>query len=113
LGPSLLVQRVTADEQARRIVASLTRLPGSRRYFVENHLNVLQPSHRTPVALEFLLGVLSSDVVEFMFRSMKGNTQVSATELNLLPIPRGNFESEITDLVGRMEEAKPRQREEL
>jgi hypothetical protein len=113
LGPSLLVQRVTADEQARRIVASLTRFPGSRRYFVENHLNVLQSSLRTPVALEFLLGVLSSDVVEFMFRSMNGNTQVSATELNLLPIPRGKFESEITDLVGRMEEAKPRQREEL
>ena len=65
------------------------------------------------MALEFLLGVLSSDVVEFMFRSMNGNTQVSATELNLLPIPRGKFESEITGLVGRMEEAKPRQREEL
>jgi adenine-specific DNA-methyltransferase len=113
LGPSLLVQRVTADEQARRIVASLTRLPGSRRYFVENHLNVLQPTPGTPVALEFLLGVLSSDVVEFMFRSMNGNTQVSATELNLLPIPRGKLESEIADLVARMEEAKPTPRQEL
>jgi adenine-specific DNA-methyltransferase len=113
LGPSLLVQRVTADEQARRIVASLTRLPGSRRYFVENHLNLLQPTPGTPVALEFLLGVLSSDVVEFMFRSMNGNTQVSATELNLLPIPRGKLESEIADLATRLEEAKPKQRQDL
>jgi adenine-specific DNA-methyltransferase len=113
LGPSLLVQRVTADEQARRIVASLARLPGSRRYFVENHLNLLQPTPGTPVALEFLLGVLSSDVVEFMFRSMNGNTQVSATELNLLPIPRGKAESEIADLAARLEEAKPKQRLEL
>ncbi len=113
LGPSLLVQRVTADEQARRIVASLAHLPGSQRYFVENHLNLLQPTPGTPVALEFLLGVLSSDVVEFMFRSMNGNTQVSATELNLLPIPRGKAESEIADLASRLEEAKPKQRQEL
>jgi len=113
LGPSLLVQRVTADEQARRIVASVTKGAGFRRYFVENHLNVLQPSLRAPVALEFLLGVLSSDVVEFMFRSMNGNTQVSATELNLLPIPRGKFEIEIADLVGRLEEARPAEREEI
>jgi adenine-specific DNA-methyltransferase len=113
LGPSLLVQRVTADEQARRIVASLARLPGSRRYFVENHLNLLQPTPGTPVALEFLLGVLSSDVMEFMFRSMNGNTQVSATELNLLPIPRGKSESEIADLAARMAEARPKQRQEL
>jgi adenine-specific DNA-methyltransferase len=113
LGPSLLVQRVTADEQARRIVATLTRLPGSRRYFVENHLNVLQPTPGTPVALEFLLGVLASDVVEFMFRSMNGNTQVSATELNLLPIPRGKLESEIADLAAQLEKAKPTQWQDL
>ncbi|HEX4962260.1 MAG TPA: hypothetical protein VF173_15600 [Thermoanaerobaculia bacterium] len=112
-GPSLLVQRVTADEQARRIVAGLARFSRPCRYFVENHLNVLQPSPRTPVALEFLLGVLSSDVVEFMFRSMNGNTQVSATELNLLPIPRGAFESEIADLVGSMEESGSAGREDL
>jgi hypothetical protein len=48
-----------------------------------------------------------------MFRSMNGNTQVSATELNLLPIPRGKLESEIADLAARMEEARPKQRQEL
>jgi adenine-specific DNA-methyltransferase len=104
-GPSLLIQRVTADEQARRIVASRSGLPVRQRYFVENHLNVLQPETAAQIDLSYLLGVLSSDVVEFLFRSMNGNTQVSATELNLLPIPRGRFEPEISDLTAALEEA--------
>jgi adenine-specific DNA-methyltransferase len=111
-GPSLLVQRVTADEQARRIVAGLARLPESR-YFIENHLNVLQAPARASVDLRFLLGIVSSDVVEFLFRSMNGNTQVSATELNLLPIPRGRFESEIVEAVELLEEAGADARDDL
>ncbi|HKI05413.1 MAG TPA: N-6 DNA methylase [Thermoanaerobaculia bacterium] len=111
-GPSLLVQRVTADEQARRIVAGLARLP-DRKYFVENHLNVLQVSSKALVDLRFLLGLLSSDVVEFLFRSMNGNTQVSATELNLLPIPRGRFESEIIETVELLEDAAAEARDGL
>jgi adenine-specific DNA-methyltransferase len=104
-GPSLLVQRITADEQARRLVVSRSGFPFHQRYFVENHLNVLQPAPAAGIDLHFLLGVLSSDVVEFFFRSMNGNTQVSATELNLLPIPRGSFEAEIAALIGAIEEA--------
>ncbi len=104
-GPSLLVQRVTADEQARRIVAMLVPFSPRERYFVENHLNILQPQGLgRQVDLRFLLGILSSDVIEFLFRSMNGNTQVSATELNLLPIPRGPFEAEIVDSVASLEE---------
>ena len=104
-GPSVLVQRVTADEQARRIVVSRASFSLRERYFVENHLNVLQPLGLGRKAdLGFILGILSSDVIEFLFRSMNGNTQVSATEINLLPIPRGSFEAEIADLVARLEE---------
>lgn len=109
-GPSLLIQRITADEQARRIVASRSGLPLRQRYFVENHLNVLQPAPEAEIDLSYLLGVLSSDVVEFLFRSMNGNTQVSATELNLLPIPRGRFEPEIAELTATLEEAGNRQK---
>lgn len=112
-GPSILVQRVTADEQERRIVAGRAAYPTRRRYFVENHLNLLQASAASRVDLQFLLGILSSDVVEFVFRTMNGNTQVSATELNLLPIPRGGFESEIGDIVRTLEEAKPDVRNDL
>jgi adenine-specific DNA-methyltransferase len=107
-GTSLLIQRVTADEQARRIVASRSGFPARQRYFVENHLNVLQPASSARVDLQYLLGVLSSDVVEFLFRSMNGNTQVSATELNLLPIPRGSFEGEIAESAAVLEHAGSR-----
>lgn len=114
-GPSVLVQRVTADEQARRIVVSRASFSLRERYFVENHLNVLQPlSLGRKADLGFILGILSSDVIEFLFRSMNGNTQVSATEINLLPIPRGLFEAEIADLVARLEEsAAPAARQDL
>jgi adenine-specific DNA-methyltransferase len=112
-GPSILVQRVTADEQARRIVASLAAFPACRRYFVENHLNLLQPATVGTVDLRFLLGILSSDVVEFLFRTMNGNTQVSATELNLLPVPRGRFEPEIAEIVTVLEEVAPNERDDL
>jgi adenine-specific DNA-methyltransferase len=112
-GPSLLVQRVTADEQSRRIVATRTDFGPRRRYFVENHLNVLQPAPLAGIDLRFLLGILSSDVVEFLFRSMNGNTQVSATELNLLPVPRGAFEREIASLAAALEEAAGKGRADL
>lgn len=112
-GPALLVQRVTADEQTRRIVASLAPFGHRQRYFVENHLNVLQPGS-TGIDLRYLAGVLSSDVTEFLFRLMNGNTQVSATELNLLPIPRGPFEPSISELVGQLEEvSEPSRRSDL
>jgi hypothetical protein len=105
-GASLLIQRVTADEQARRIVVSRSGFPTHQPYFVENHLNVLQPAPAVRIDLHYLLGILSSDVVEFLFRSMNGNTQVSATELNLLPVPRGGFETEIAKLMADLEETE-------
>ena len=53
-------------------------------------------------------------MVEFLFRSMNGNTQVSATELNLLPVPRGAFEPEIASLAADLEGAgKPGKRADL
>jgi adenine-specific DNA-methyltransferase len=113
VGPSLLIQRVTADEQARRIVASRSGLPTRQRYFVENHLNLLQPAPAARIDLGYLLGVLSSDVVEFLFRSMNGNTQVSVTELNLLPVPRGRFETAIAQATADLEHAGPRRRADL
>jgi len=51
--------------------------------------------------------------VEFLFRAMNGNTQVSATENNLLPIPRGKFEPEIAAIVSAVEEAAPDGLEDL
>lgn len=98
--PGILVQRITADEQPSRIVACIPEefcKKEQKGYFVENHLNLIQQiGVKNIIDLYFLLGVLNSEIVEFFFRAMNGNTQVSATELNLLPIPIGKFEHEIS-----------------
>jgi adenine-specific DNA-methyltransferase len=98
-GPCIFVQRITADEQPSRIVACIAEefyAKQERGYFVENHLNIIQPTGNASADLYFILGVLNSEIVEFFFRAMNGNTQVSATELNLLPMPSGRYESDIS-----------------
>ncbi len=106
-GPSILVQRVTADEQPSRIVACLPETfceKESNGYFVENHLNIIKPIINAPdTDLYFILGVLNSEVVDFFFRAMNGNTQVSATELNLLPIPKGKLENDIAAMAEKIQ----------
>jgi adenine-specific DNA-methyltransferase len=108
-GQNILVQRVTADEQPSRIVACLPDdfyQRASNGYFVENHLNIIQPNtYDTEVNLYFILGVLNSDIVDFFFRAMNGNTQVSATELNLLPIPIGKHEGNIACMAKKIQES--------
>lgn len=104
---SILLQRVTADEQPSRIVACIPDdffMKNAAGYFVENHLNIIQlKTGGAGVDLYFLLGVLNSEIVEFFFRAMNGNTQVSATELNLLPIPVGRYKREIAAIVQRIQ----------
>lgn len=101
-GEGILIQRVTADEQHSRIVACIPEAFYKKErngYFVENHLNIIQTvAGKSSVSLYFILGVLNSEIVEFFFRAMNGNTQVSATEINLLPIPIGRYEHEISNI---------------
>lgn len=109
-GLSLLVQRVTADEQPHRLVACVPEsfcMEHEEGYFVENHLNVIQPRPGAPpIDLYYLLGILCSDVIEFFFRTMNGNTQVSATELNLMPISRCDQEPRIAVLSRRLQDTR-------
>ena len=106
-GLSLLAQRVTADEQPHRLVACIPEsfcAEHTTGYFVENHLNVIQPRpNAPPIDLYYLLGILCSDAMEFFFRTMNGNTQVSATELNLMPIPRCDREPQIAALARQLQ----------
>lgn len=116
-GPAILVQRITADEQPSRIVACIPEefyRKDSNGYFVENHLNIIQPVSENPaVDLYFILGVLNSEIVEFFFRAMNGNTQVSATELNLLPIPVGKYEFDIGKVAKMIQTATGSKKEKL
>ena len=86
-GMGIVTQRVTANEQPRRIIATLIHPDNvaADNVYSENHTNFIPlpaGSHYT-----FLLGVLNSSLMEFAFRRLNSNTQVSAGELNQLPLP--------------------------
>ena len=84
-GQIILVKRVTAKEQSRRLVA--TQVPSlTTPYFVENHSNVLLSEKATSEDKLFLIAYLNSKLADYIFRLINGNTQVSATELRIFPI---------------------------
>ena len=82
-----MTQRVTANEQPRRIIATLVHPDdvGTGNVYSENHTNFIPIPTGSQYA--FLLGVLNSSLMEFIFRRLNSNTQVSAGEINSLPFP--------------------------
>jgi hypothetical protein len=91
-GDALLVKRMTAKEEIRRLVAC--RVPkdlaaSKSGYFAENHVNVLLAEANAEIELDAVLGLLNSSLFDYVFRSLNGNTQVSATELAMLPVKLG------------------------
>ena len=89
--PCILLQRTTAKEQHRRLVAAvipnsfIVEYPG---FAVENHLNMIVSAQAKPaVALSTLATLLNSTAADRAFRCMNGSVAVSAYELNSLPMP--------------------------
>jgi len=107
-GEALLVKRMTAKEEPRRIVAC--RLPSDLAesrdgWFAENHVNIVRPKRGgAEVDLDAVLGLLNSRLYDFVFRALNGNTQVSATELEMLPVASGPELEEIAKLARRLTE---------
>jgi adenine-specific DNA-methyltransferase len=89
--PCVLVQRTTAKEQHRRLIAA--EMPASlfRRFktvAVENHLNMVRPIGRRPkVPLEVLAAFLASDTADRVLRCINASVAVSASELRAMPLP--------------------------
>lgn len=90
--PCVLVQRTTAKEQARRLIAA--EMPRSfieqhGAVVVENHLNMVRPIGKTKprVSPAVVAAVLNSAVVDDAFRCISGSVAVSAFELEALPLP--------------------------
>ncbi len=89
--PCVLVQRTTAKEQDRRLIAA----PLPETFFaqhgsvsVENHLNMVRPTEGQPkMTLAALAALLNSRVVDQLFRCINGSVAVSAYELEALPLP--------------------------
>ena len=89
--PCVLVQRTTAKEQARRLIAA--ELPSEflvkhAAVTVENHLNMLIPIVEVPaIPPPLLAAVLNSRAADLAFRCLSGSVAVSAYELEGLPLP--------------------------
>jgi len=89
--PCVLLQRTTAKEQRRRLIAA--ELPAAfiaahGAVVVENHLNMIKPRGGPPKVLPAVLAaLLNSDLVDQVFRCINGSVAVSAYELEALPLP--------------------------
>jgi adenine-specific DNA-methyltransferase len=87
----VLLQRTTAKEQSRRLIAA--ELPNSlvRKHggvVVENHVNMIHSSDTKPaVSAAVIASLLNSAAVDAAFRCINGSVAVSAFELEELPLP--------------------------
>ena len=103
--PCVLVQRTTAKEQSRRLIAA--EMPGSfleehGAAVVENHLNMLLPLNGKPAVPPAILAVLlNSDIVDQAFRCLSGSVAVSAYEMEALPLPDPRPVAALQKLISR------------
>jgi adenine-specific DNA-methyltransferase len=87
----VLLQRTTAKEQSRRLIAA--ELPASflsehGAVVIENHLNMIRPIAGSPaVSAAMLAELLNSVILDRAFRCIGGSVAVSAYELENLPLP--------------------------
>jgi adenine-specific DNA-methyltransferase len=89
--PVVLLQRTTAKEQSRRLVAAVLPqafLDEHGGAVVENHLNMVRPAGvRARVPLDAVAALFNSEVVDTIFRCTNGSVAVSAYELESIPVP--------------------------
>lgn len=88
---SLILQRVTSNDQSRRLVVSIVPESIFNDYggFVgENHIVILEQVVSKPVlSLKQMAELLGSYEIDRYFRSISSTTNVSAFELSQLPLP--------------------------
>lgn len=100
----VLVQRTTAKEQQRRLIAaelSAAFIDAHDGVVVENHLNMVRPIATPSVSPATVAAVLNSPVVDQLFRCISGSVAVSAFELEALPLPTAASMAQIERLVKR------------
>lgn len=101
----VLLQRTTAKEQKRRLIAAVipAGFIGQHSCFtVENHLNMIYPIVSKPaVTIDVLSAFLNSEVADRVFRCLSGSVAVSAYELESLPLPDKEQLTKLKRLVSR------------
>lgn len=105
-GMGIVTQRTSANEQSRRIIATLatSKNVGSGQVYSENGTNFIALGNDSKVAA-FLISALNSSVMKFAFRHLNSNVHVSAGEINALPsslIPTEKALKEIKSLVSAL-----------
>jgi len=89
--PSLVLQRVTSNDQPRRLVAAAVPQELFKEYggFVgENHVVILERNRTdAPLTPQQMVELLSCAAVDRYFRCISGATNVSIFELNQLALP--------------------------
>ncbi len=89
--PAVLLQRVTASDQGRRLVGATVSdefVSEHRGYVGENHVVILEQSFATSVlAPKEMLALLKTAVVNRCFNCISGCANVSVFELMQLPLP--------------------------
>ena len=88
---SVILQRVTSNDQPRRLIASVVPKKLLDKYggFVgENHTVILEPIVAKPALTpKQMAELMDSDVIDRYFRCISGATNVSAFELSQLSLP--------------------------
>lgn len=101
--PCVLLQRTTAKEQPRRLIAAALPQSFLTRHgaaVIENHLNMIRPLNGTPgVRADVMAAFLNSQAADRVFRCISGSVAVSAYELEALPLPRRDALAPLTKLV--------------
>ena len=99
----VLVQRTTAKEQTRRLIAAV--LPPAfvrqhRGVVIENHLNMVRATSQKPkVSPAVIAALLNSAALDAAFRCISGSVAVSAFELEELPLPSPSVLARLTNLI--------------
>ncbi len=99
--PVLLVQRTTAKEQNRRLIATVIpeEFFSDWKYaVVENHVNIINPEN-PKISLKALSYILNSDIVDQIFRCISGSVAVSVSELHMIPLPDPKLVNEIDTFI--------------
>ncbi|QXZ87806.1 HsdM family class I SAM-dependent methyltransferase [Rhizobium tumorigenes] len=89
--PCVLLQRTTAKEQNRRLIAAALPEEFIAKHgavVIENHLNMVRPIIQKPVISPDVIAVfLNSAAADSAFRCVSGSVAVSAYELESIPLP--------------------------
>lgn len=101
--PCVLLQRTTAKEQSRRLIAAALPIDFLRSHggvVIENHINMVRPITDAPkVSTAVLAAFLNSGAADRAFRCVSGSVAVSAYELESLPLPDPSALKELASLV--------------